>query len=58
MTNSELKEVFDDIHLSYFSKNGKLINAEFYPYRSLRHTIEWNRKSINVKVSQYFRMPR
>ncbi len=54
MTNTELKEIFSNIHLSYFSKNRKLINAEFYPYRSLRHTIEWNRKSVHVKVSKYF----
>lgn len=54
MTNLELKEIFDQVHTSYFSKNHKIIKVDFYPYRSLRHTIEWNRKSINVKVSQYF----
>ena len=31
----------------------KKIEATFYPYRSLRHTIEWNHKYIHFKISQY-----
>ncbi len=54
MDNTELTQVFDKIHTDYFSQNTKVIIAEFYPYRSLRHTIEWDKKSVKIKVSKYF----
>ena len=53
MTNEQLTSIFEQIHTAYFSENQKKIRAEFYPYRSLRHTIEWNRKTIHLKISQY-----
>jgi len=54
MTNTELTTIFESIQKEYFSRNTQTISAEFYPYRSLRHTIEWNRKTITIKVGQYF----
>lgn len=53
MTNSDLTSIFEQIHSEYFSKNSKKIQAQFYPYRSLRHTIEWNYKFIHLKISKY-----
>jgi len=53
MTNEQLTNIFEQIHLKYFSKNSKRIQAQFYPYRSLRHTIEWNHKYIHLKISKY-----
>ena len=53
MTNEQLTSIFEQIHYQYFSKNSKKIKAQFYPYRSLRHTIEWNHKYIHLKISKY-----
>jgi len=53
MTNEQLTNIFEQTHLKYFSKNSKRIQAQFYPYRSLRHTIEWNHKYIYLKISKY-----
>lgn len=53
MTNHELTKIFEEIHVDIFSKNSKKIEARFYPYRSLRHTIEWNHKYIYFKISRY-----
>lgn len=54
MNNQELTQIFKDTHRGYFSKNNKKITAEFYPYRSLRHTVEWNHKSLKIRVSEFF----
>ncbi len=53
MTNDDLTSIFEKVHFQYFSKNSKKIKAQFHPYRSLRHTIEWNYRLINLKISQY-----
>ena len=53
MTNEQLTSIFEQVHSQYFSKNNKRIQAQFHPYRSLRHTIEWNHKYIHLKISQY-----
>jgi predicted metal-dependent hydrolase len=53
MTDEDLTALFEKVHSDYFSKNSKKIKARFYPYRSLRHTIEWNYKLIDLKISRY-----
>jgi predicted metal-dependent hydrolase len=53
--NKELTALFQAVHLKHFSSNSRRIDAEFYPYRSLRHTVEWNAGRISAKVSLYFR---
>ena len=53
MTNDQLTAIFEQAHTQYFSKNSKKIRAQFHPYRSLRHTIDWNHKFIHLKISQY-----
>lgn len=53
MTNDELTAIVEKVHTHYFSKNSKKINAQFHPYRSMRHTLEWNHKFIHLKISQY-----
>ena len=52
MTNDKLTLIFEQAHSIYFSKNTRKIEARFHPYRSLRHTIEWNHKFIRLKISQ------
>ena len=54
MTDIELTKLFKETHKKYFSSRFKKLYAEFYPYRSLRHTVEWNQFSIRVKISQHF----
>lgn len=55
MTDDQLTAIFEQIHSQYFSKKSKDIQARFHPYRSLRHTIEWNHKYTIIKVSQYLK---
>jgi predicted metal-dependent hydrolase len=55
MTNQTLTEIFRSTHRKYFSNRKRQVSAEFYPYRSLRHNIEWTTFHIRIKVSQYFR---
>jgi predicted metal-dependent hydrolase len=53
MNNDQLNAIFEQVHSQHFLKNRKKIQAQFHPYRSLRHTIEWNHKYIHLKISQY-----
>ena len=53
--NKDLTALFEAVHRKHFSVNGRRIEAEFYPYRSLRHTVEWNAGRISARVSLYFR---
>jgi len=55
MTDNQLTELFQRIHKDQFPRRKRKVEALFYPYRSLRHTIEWNPWRIKIKVSQYFR---
>jgi predicted metal-dependent hydrolase len=52
--DTELKNIFDRIHRTHFSGNGRIIEAEFYPYRSLRHTVQWSGRKISARVSRHF----
>ena len=53
MTNDKLTSIFEQVHSNVFSKNSRKIKARFHPYRTLRHTIEWNHDFIHLKISQY-----
>jgi predicted metal-dependent hydrolase len=53
MKNKDLTAIIEKVHSQYFSHNSKKIEAQFYPYRSLRHTIKWNHKFISLRISQY-----
>ncbi len=54
MNNERLNEIFRNVHITHFPGRLRRIKAEFYPYRSLRHTVEWNGIRIKVKVSRLF----
>lgn len=54
MNDNQLTALFQRIHQDHFPRRRRKIEARFYPYRSLRHTIEWNPWRIKIKVSQYF----
>jgi hypothetical protein len=55
MTDKQLTELFERVHQEELLRRRRKVEAIFYPYRSLRHTIEWTPWRIRVKVSQYFR---
>ena len=52
MDNHKLTKIFNDIQRVYFPKKYQRISAEFYPFRTLRHIIEWTPFSIRAKVSR------
>lgn len=52
MNDQQLAEIFTRIHQIHFPKKRRKVDAVFYPYRSLRHTIEWTPFRIGVKVSR------
>jgi predicted metal-dependent hydrolase len=54
MTDEQLTEIFQRIHTQYLGRRRRRVEAEFHPYRSLRHTLEWTPWRIRIKVSQYF----
>jgi hypothetical protein len=54
MDNEYLTKIFKSAYSKYYKSGMRRITAEFYPYRSLRHTIEWTMFHIRIKVSRYF----
>lgn len=52
LSNEELTNLFIDIQKRHFPGRLKKVTAEFYPYRTLRHTVEWTPFSIRVKISK------
>lgn len=55
MTDQELQEIFENIYRQVGRSRIKKIEAKFYPYRSLKHTVEWNTWRIRAKVNHRFR---
>lgn len=51
LSNQDLTDLFADIQRTHFPGRLKKVKAEFYPYRTLRHTVEWTPISIRVKIS-------
>ena len=54
MNNDRLNEIFRNVHKTHFPGRLRRIKVEFYPYRSMRHTVEWNGIRIKAKVSRLF----
>ncbi len=54
MPNNQLEELFISIQKKYFKKNHKNIDVEYYPFRSLKHTIEWTPWRIRIRINQQF----
>jgi predicted metal-dependent hydrolase len=54
LDNQQLTAIFKETHARHFPGKMKKISAEFYPYRSIKHTIKWNALFINVKISNHF----
>ena len=54
VNNERLNEIFRNVHITHFPGRLRRIKAEFYPYRSMRHTVEWNGIRIKAKVSRLF----
>jgi len=54
MNNERLNEIFRNVYTTHFPGRIRRIKAEFYPYRSLRHTVEWNGIRVKAKVSRLF----
>jgi len=54
MPNNHLEELFKSVQKNYFKKNHKNINVEYYPFRSLKHTIEWTPWQIRIRINQHF----
>jgi hypothetical protein len=55
MHDAELRTIFQDIHQKHFRAGRRSVEAVFHPYRSLRHTIQWNTGNIHARVSNHFR---
>lgn len=55
MDNTELNSIFNAVHKNYYPRRIRRVNAEFYPYRSLRHSVEWNSLRIKARVSALLR---
>ncbi len=55
MQDAELRCIFQDIHQKHFRAGRRSVEAVFHPYRSLRHTIQWNTGKINARISNHFR---
>jgi hypothetical protein len=54
MNDDKLNEIFRKVQKSHFPGTLRKVKAEFYPYRSLRHSVEWNGFRIKAKVSKLF----
>ena len=55
MDNKKLTAIFKEVHSKHFPRKLKRISAEFYPYRSIRHTVRYNAFFINVRISIHFK---
>jgi len=55
LKEQQLNIVFNEIHKKYFQHSNRTIIVVFHPYRTLRHTVEWNQKKISAKVSHHFK---
>jgi len=53
--NKELNRIFEEVHRKHFARLNRRVEARFYPYRSLRHTVEWNTRRISARVSMHFK---
>jgi predicted metal-dependent hydrolase len=51
MNNDRLNQIFKYVHKTHFPGRIRRVKAQFHPYRTLRHTVEWNGIRINAKVS-------
>lgn len=51
-SNDELTRLFIDIQRKHFPGRLRQVKAEFYPFRTLKHTVEWTPVSIKVKISK------
>jgi hypothetical protein len=54
LDNQQLTDIFREIQAKHFPRKIKKISAEFYAYRSIKHTIQWNAFFIRVKISNHF----
>jgi predicted metal-dependent hydrolase len=54
MNDEKLNEIFRKVQKTHFPGSLRKVKAEFYPYRSLRHSVEWNGFRIRAKVSKLF----
>ncbi len=54
MNNDNLNDIFRNVQKTHFPGKLRRVRAQFYPYRSLRHSVEWNGLTIKAKVSQLF----
>jgi hypothetical protein len=55
MTQKELTSIFQSIHKKYFPRKLKKIDAKFFSFRRIKHSIEWTPFHIRIKVSHYFK---
>ena len=55
MPENKLGIIFKSVQNKYFNKKYKKIEVEFYPYKSMKHTIEWSPWRIRIKVNEHFR---
>jgi predicted metal-dependent hydrolase len=54
MPKNHLEELFQSVQKTYFNKNVKRIDVAYYPFRSLKHTIEWTPWRIRIRINQHF----
>ena len=47
MDNTRLNEIFKSVHKKRFPGKMRRIDAQFYPYRSPRHTVQWNGRDVH-----------
>lgn len=52
MTDRQLEQLCEDVYCSVFHKKKVRLTAEFYPSKSMRHTIHFQRGTIQIKISQ------
>ena len=55
MNNEKLNSIFNAVHKNYYPRRIRRVKAEFYPYRSLRHSVEWNGLRIKARISGLLR---
>jgi predicted metal-dependent hydrolase len=54
MPNNQLEKLFIAVQKKHFKKNHKNIDVDYYPFRSLKHTIEWTPWRIRIRINQQF----
>ena len=54
MDDNQLTDLFQRVLRGHLGRKRRRVVAQFHPYRSLRHTIEWNPWRITVKVNHHF----